>query len=169
MSNEQLKGALKAATLHPLLLMVSKVLARSGYGEIRVMDRRTARQKSRDGGHELICELLQGQEPHRIVVKVLRDSIRIRNLDELVGTINRTGADSGLVVSAHHITRDARRLIESYSGVEIGVVDGDGLANWLRVHGIGVLSNGDVDYGFFGHLEDLSHHVRRFLDQLTDE
>ena len=154
MNNQQLKGALQSASLHPLLLMVSRVLARSGYGEVRLMDRLSPREKSREGGHELLCELVHGIDVHRIVVKVLRDSIRIRNLDELVGTINRTGADSGIVISPHHVTRDAKRLLEVYSGVDIGVVDGEQLATWLRLHDIGTLPSGDVDYAFFGHLED---------------
>jgi len=143
--------------------MVSKVLARSGYGEVKLMDRRTVRQKSRDGGHELLCELVTGAEVHRVVVKLVRDSIRIRNLDEIVGTINRTGADSGLVVSPYHITREARRLKASYTGVSIGIVDGNELANWLRLHGIGILPEGEVDYAFFGHMEDLAEGVREFL------
>lgn len=169
MTNLQLKGALQAASLHPLLLVVSKLLARSGYGDVQLMDRRAPKQKTRQGGHELVCELMEGDELRRVVVKVLRDSIRIRNLDELVGTINRTGADSGLVISPHHLTKDAQELIESYSSVSFGIIDGDALSEWMLLHGIGVRKGGEVDFGFFGSLEDVSLQVRHFIEEVIHE
>lgn len=163
--NLQFKAALSAASLHPLLLIVARVLQRSGYGDVQFLDRRHPRQKSRFGGHELVCELLQGMRSHRVVVKVVRDDVRIRNLDELAGTIIRMNADSGLVVSPGRVTRKATRLIESYGPIHLGVIDGDNLAEWLRIHDIGVLPSGEVDYGYFGALEEMSSRLLPFIEE----
>lgn len=163
MKHVQLKSALKSASLHALLLIVSKALSRSGYGDVQFLDRRSERQKSRFGGHELICEMRLGPRVIRVVVKVVRDSVRIRHLDELAGTIIRMGADSGLIVSPHHLTGRARQLLESYGPVRVGVIDGDSLAAWLGDLHLAVDGKGQVDFAYFGHLEEMASRAQAFL------
>ncbi len=166
MNDVQLKGALQNCSLHALLMVVSKVLTRSGYGDVEMLDRRLSKDKSRYGGYELVCEGTLGTRPHRVIVKVVRDSARIRHLDELAGAVVRTGADSGLLVTPFHITRKAQSLIDRYGPIRTSVIDGTALASWVATHGIGVRGRQDVDYAFFGELEEVSHRVISFIRAL---
>ena len=167
MINCELKRSLQSASLHPLLLMVSKVLSRSGYGDVQIMGRRLPRQKSKDGGHEILCELTQGPRSFRTVVKVVRDSVRIRNLDELAGTMIRTHADSGIVISPRHVTGKARDLLHAYD-MEVSVVDGETLSAWLVQLGIGIKANGQVDRDYFNGLEAISPEIITFMGGLDE-
>lgn len=166
MIDTQLKGALQNSSLHALLLMVSKALSRSGYGDVKILDRRQSTQKSRFGGHELVCEGTLGTRPVTVIVKVVRDSARIRHLDELAGTVIRMGADSGVLVTPFHITRTAQTLLGRYGPIRTTVIDGSELAQWFAQLAIGTRSGGEVDYAFFGELEELSDRVMAFLNTL---
>ncbi len=166
MNTIQLQGALRSCSLHVLLMIVSKALSRSGYGDVRFLDRRHSRQKSRFGGHELVCETTLGTRPLKIVVKVVRDSARIRHLDELAGTVIRMGADSGLLITPFHVTKTARSLLDKYGPVRTSVIDGAALAEWLQRLGIGVRGEADVDWAYFGELEEVSDRVLAFLSCL---
>lgn len=163
MTHHQLQGALQSCSLHALLMVVSKALARSGYGDVQFLDRRQSKQKSRFGGHELQCETMLGNRPVKVIVKVVRDSVRIRHLDELAGTAIRTGADSGMIITPFHITSKAQTLLDSYGPVRIAVIEGSALAAWLTELKIGVRGAEDVDYAFFGELEDMSMRVLSFI------
>lgn len=168
MNTFELSGALQGTTLHTLLLLVSKALARSGYGDVEIMDRRHERQKSRFGGHELLCTTSVGDRQIKVLVKVLKEAIRVRNLDEMCGTIGRMQADLGLVVSRMHITKDAKRLLPKFEGSRVSAIDGETLALLMEKHKIGVRGGG-VDYAFFGELEEVSDRVLLFLDSLRHD
>lgn len=163
MPDIQLQYALRDSSLHALLLSVSKALSRSGYGDVQFLDRRLPRQKSRFGGHELVCETVIGPRSMRVIVKVLRDSVRIRHLDELAGAVTRMGADSGLIISPFGVTKTAARLLDSYGPIRVGVIDGESLAKWLRELGIGVRRDGSVDWAYFGNIEEMSNRVLSFI------
>ncbi len=163
MKNHELSATLKACSLHSLLLVTTKMLARSGYGDVQILDRRHVKQKSRFGGHELLCESTLGTVPVKVIVKVINDSIRLRMLDELAGAVLRTRADIGIIVSPYPLSRMVAKHKDAYTAARIVVIDGDGLAARLSNLGIGVRPKGDVDYQFFAHLEELGARARSFV------
>ena len=164
MTETPLQHALKNCSLHVLLMITSKALSRVGYGDVQILDRRTSRQKSRFGGHELLCQTTLGGRSVTVLVKVLRDSIRIRNLDELAGTVIRRGADSALIITPHHVTRVAKTLISEYKPLKTAVIDGLELAGMLSEARIGTRGNSDVDYAFFGEIEEASARILSFME-----
>lgn len=167
MTEHQMTAVLRNSSLHVLLMIISKVLARSGYGDVQYLDRRLPRQKSRFGGHELVCQAKHGLREVKVVVKVLRDSVRIRNLDEMAGTVLRMGADEGLIITPFHITMTADLLLRSHEpAVRIGVIGGDSLVALLRELKIGTRGPEEVDYAYFGELEGISDQVLGLLSAL---
>lgn len=163
MTNTPLIGALQNTSLHALLMIVSKGLARAGFGDVSIQDRRQPRQKSRHGGHEIQCLTSVGSLPSKVVVKVIRDSVRVRMLDELAGTVLRTGADLGLIISPFQLTRKAKAHLSSYGVARISALDGGALSDLLVRTGIGVRGSGSVDYEFFGGIEEVAEKLEAFL------
>lgn len=163
MNETQIKHALQNCSLHSLLMVTSKVLSRAGYGDVQILDRRESRQKSRYGGHELLCELNVGTVPAKVVVKVVRDSVRQRMLDELAGTVIRRNADMGLLVATKHVSPLARRNKDRYNPLRLQIIDGDSLAGLLALYRVGVRPHGEVDYAYFGGLEARSFRILSFL------
>ncbi|MBS1714912.1 MAG: restriction endonuclease [Armatimonadetes bacterium] len=163
MNENQIKCALQNCSLHSLLMVTSKVLSRAGFGDVQILDRRESRQKSRYGGHELLCQMDVGTVPAKVVVKVVRDSVRQRMLDELAGTVIRRNADMGLLVATKHVSPLARRNKDRYNPLKLQIIDGDGLVELLTRFQIGVRPHGEVDYAFFGGLEAQSFRILSFL------
>lgn len=154
----ELEGALQGLSLHSLLITTSKALTRAGFGDVQVLDRRQNRQKSRWGGHELLCECRIGNLPAKVIVKVVRQEVRTRMLDELAGAVRRRDADLGLLV-----TPFACRMGFRYPGSRVEVVDGPKLASLLAEHGVGVRPSGTPDYAFFEELERVSVRLMKFI------
>jgi len=154
---------LQNTSLHALLMIVSKGLTRAGFGDVAILDRRQPRQKSRYGGHEIECLTSVGNLPGKVVVKVIRDGVRQRMVDELVGTVMRRGADLGLIISPFHITRKAKENLPAYKGARIEVLDGKILSDLLIKHQIGTRGEQDIDYAFFGGIEEVAEKVQAFL------
>lgn len=162
MKDKAMVEMLKGCSLHSLLMLTSKVLTRSGFGEVEILDRRETKQRSRYGGHELRCTVNLGIVPMKVIVKVINDSVRVRMLDELTGTVSRTKADLGLIVTPHHLTSTAKLHQAFYRQARVQVIDGQQLAGMLQKAGIGVRDR-DVDYAFFGALEDVSGRLLAFI------
>ncbi|MBS1708019.1 MAG: restriction endonuclease [Armatimonadetes bacterium] len=154
---------LQDRSLHALLLAVQKALSRSGYGDVQFLGRRRPRQKSRFGGHDLVCETVMGPNLHRTVVKVLRDSVRTRHLDELAGAVIRTGADSGIVVSPFPQTKEVARHLGSGRAARVHVVAGADMAEWFAGFGVGTTKDGRLDRQYFLDLEVAAEQVEEFL------
>src|SRR5690606_28594494 len=129
MRERELEGMLRSSSLHALLIVVTKLLSRSGYGDVEVLDRRLERQKSRNGGHELQCITQIGNMPGKVIVKIVRDSVRTRMVDELAGAVLRTGADRGLIVSPFRLTKRAKESLGEYKAAKVDVVEGPMLAS----------------------------------------
>jgi restriction endonuclease Mrr len=165
MIDSPLRIALQQCSLHALLMIVSKTLTRAGLGDVQIMDRRKSTQRTRFGGHELLCETYLNNRPIKIVVKVISDAVRMRMLDELAGVTLRTKADSALVVTPFHVTRTAAKVLGEHHPVRIETIDGLELEKLLLKFGIGVRGKGEVDYAFFGGLEQVSARLLDFLDQ----
>lgn len=163
MNQSELKLMLQTSSLHTLLLLTSKMLARQGFGDVQFMDRRDTKQKSRYGGHELMCESSLGTFPIKVIVKVIGDSIRLRMLDELAGAVMRTGSDLGIIVSPFPLSKAVARHNAQYHAARLMIIDGDGLASRLSTLGIGVRPSGGVDYQFFSRLYEMGDRARLFL------
>jgi restriction endonuclease Mrr len=154
----ELRNLVQQSSLHATLLLVAKALSRSGYGDIEILDRREPRQKSRYGGCELLCRSSFANVPVRIIVKVIRDSVRIRMLDEMAGAIDRTKADFGIVVSTADLSQKARAIRQTYRKSRVEVIDLELLTDMLSRYKIGVRPGGSPDYAYFSSLDD---HIRR--------
>jgi hypothetical protein len=154
---------LKTASLHAMLIALSKTLSRSGLGDVQILDRRSSRQKSRLKGHEILCETMVGNYPIKIAVKVIQDQIRTRMVDELAGTVLRTNSDLGILVSPFNRSRSIAALQGQHRPVRIEILDGDRLAELMRWSGVGVRSKGGVDYAYFTALEELASRIEVFL------
>lgn len=158
-----LERTLPNLSLHSLLMVTAKALARAGFGDVEFMDRRSPKEKSREGGHELLCRSSLGGIETMVIVKVVRDSVRVRHLDELYGTVVRTGADTGLLVATKSFTSRAKGLVRVYGHPRLTVFDGPAFARFLARHGIGVRPSGEPDYAFLEALEQYSEGVRDFV------
>ncbi|MHB8636727.1 MAG: restriction endonuclease [Fimbriimonadaceae bacterium] len=163
MNETELQIALQQCSLHTLLILVSKGLTRAGFGDVQILDRRENRQKTRFGGHELICQTTLGSFEATVVVKVINDAVRLRMLDEMAGTVLRRKADAGIIVSPRHVTATARKVQASYRPCRIEVIDGQALSALLSRFQIGVRGRGDVDYAFLTGLEEASRSLRAFI------
>jgi hypothetical protein len=161
-----MQAALQSSSLYVLLILVTRVLTREGYDDVQILDRRQTKQKSRFGGHEIMCETTIGSMPAKVVVKVINDAGRARHLDELAGVVDRIGADVGLLVTPHHLTKNARRNQPLFSRSRIEVMDGPGFASLLLKHKIGTRGQDGVDYAFFGHLEQITDRFAAFKEDL---
>lgn len=163
MKGEPLVEMLKDCSLHTLLMLTSKALTRSGFGDVQILDRRQSKQRSRYGGHELVCRGNLGTLPMKVIVKVINDSVRVRMLDELAGAVVRNRADAGLIVTPHHLTTNAARQQGQYRPARVEVIDGPALAGLLSKFGIGQRGRGEVDYAFFGALHEMSGRILSFI------
>ena len=102
-------------------MLVSKGLTRAGFGDVQILDRRENGQKTRFGGHEILCQTTLGSLEATVVVKVINDAVRVRMLDELAGTVLRRRADAGIIVSPRHVTATAKKVQASYRPCRIEV------------------------------------------------
>lgn len=159
-----LERRLQECSLHALLILASRALTRAGFGDVQILDRRHSRQKSRHGGHELLCQTNLGTVPVRVVVKVIRDSVRVRMLDELAGTVQRMRADLGLIISPFALSSKAAQTISLYSSSRLEAMDGPAFSRLLSSYHIGVRKEGEPDWAFFHSLEEASEKLLEFLE-----
>lgn len=159
-----LTGVLRTSSLHVLLIVVSKVLSRSGFGDVQILGRRQERQKSKFGGHEVQCLTQLGNLPAKVLVKVVRDTVRLRAVDELAGAVARTGSDRGLIVSAYGVCQSAEEALLN-PALKVDVLSGDGLADLMVKFGFGVRPSGQPDYAYFGQLEEVSPKILGFMKE----
>lgn len=162
-SEKALQEAIRASSLHTSLMLVSKVLTRTGYGDISILDRREPKQKSRLGGCELLCQTSIGGVSIKVIIKVIKDSIRVRMLDEMAGAIDRTKSDFGMIVSTEFLSKKAQATKEEYQKSRVEVIDLSLLCQMLSKFRIGVRPNGEPDYAFLAELEDQLDRVNHFL------
>ncbi|MBS1722969.1 MAG: restriction endonuclease [Armatimonadetes bacterium] len=163
MKTNEMEAMVKAVSLHPLLIIVSRALSISGFGDVQFLDRRESWQRSRYGGHELLCEATFGLVRMRVVVKVVRDSVRRRMLSELAGTVLYRKADMGILVATGKLSRRLAGFQTDYPPVRLEVIDGTHLSKLLLKNGIGTRGEHGVDYAFFGELETQSLRIISFL------
>jgi hypothetical protein len=167
MSETPMERVLQRCSLHALLMLTSRALTRSGFGDVQILDRRHSKQRSRFGGHELMCLSNLGSLPLKVIVKVINDSARLRMMDELAGAVLRTKADLGLLVTPHQTSPIMKKRQAGYGAARIEIVDGPVLASMLAGHGIGVRERGGVDFAFFSSLETVSNRLLNFLAEVN--
>lgn len=163
MTDDPLKGALQGCSHHALLMLVSKALTRAGFGDVEIQDRRDAGQKSRHGGHEISCLAALGPVPLKVLVKVVRDDLRIRHFDELAGGVIRCGTDLGLLVTPFEISASASRAQADYRPARVEAMGGGALAELMRCSGVAVRPSGEPDYAFLSELETVSERLLAFI------
>lgn len=169
MTRGPLLHALQSASFHAFLIIIQQALACSGFDDVKILDRRVSRQKSRFGGHEIECRTTIGTESARVLVKVIQDSARIRMLDELCGAVGRRGAQLGLLITPFHVVEAATKLREKYADMQVRWWDGPTLVQVLQKYGIGTRPNGSVDYAYFGELENAAPRIVAFFNELSHE
>jgi len=160
---KEFQGALTSSSLHVQLMLVAKVLTRSGFGDIQLLGRRLKAQKSRVGGCELMCHTSLGGLPFKVIIKVINDGVRTRMLDEMAGAIDRTKSDFGIVVSTEDLSPRVARNRSRYQKSRVEVIDGKALSSLLMRFKIGTRPNGTPDYAYFSKLETQSDNIRKFL------
>jgi hypothetical protein len=164
MTNTAMMKMLQTASLHSLLMMTSKALSRSGFGDVQILDRREAKQKSRYGGHELLCVTTIGGIPVRVVVKVIRDTFRIRMFDELAGVVIRQHADMGILISPRQGSEIGMKWQPQYRPLKIYSMDGHALSRMISRSRIGTKDGLTPDYAFLEELEEMGARVRSFIN-----
>ncbi|MFZ4507050.1 MAG: hypothetical protein ACOYON_05055 [Fimbriimonas sp.] len=157
--------ALQNASLHALLIMTARGLSRSGFGDVQILDRREAKQKSRYGGHELLCITTVGGVPFRVVVKVIRDSFRVRMFDELAGVVLRQKADMGILVSPRQGNEIGMKSQPQYRPVRLYSMDGHALTRMIARSHVGTKDGLTPDYVFLQSLEEYGDRVRNFVKE----
>lgn len=163
MTSTSMMEMLQKASLHALLMMTAKALSRSGFGDVTILDRREAKQKSRYGGHELLCVTTIGGVPFRVVVKVVRDSFKVRMFDELAGVVIRQNADMGILISPCQGNEIGMKWQPQYRPLKIYSMDGHALARMISRSRIGTKDGLTPDYAFLEELEEMGARVRSYI------
>lgn len=165
MTTDPLAGALQGCSFHALLMLCSKALTRSGFGDVEILDRRQRGQRSRHGGHDMDCRASVGTFPAKVIVKVVleRDGVKTRNFDELAGAALRASADLGLILTPYKVSASVAARQASYGPVRVEAMDGKALADLMRRSGIAVRPSGEPDFAFLAELEEVSGRLLAFM------
>lgn len=140
------------------LTLTRKVLSRSGYGEIVELGRIQSWQKSKIGGCELLGMTTIGESPVKVIIKLIKDSVRTRMLDELSGVCNREQAGNGILVSTQALGPKLRCIPEKYINQSIRVFDINDLRRLFAKHHLLLTPEGAVDPAY---LERLLKHINQ--------
>jgi len=138
----------------------------SGFDDVRSMGRRRSRQKSKLGGFDIECCTTIGSIDAKVVIKILRDDIRIRNVEEMVGTRDRCGAHLGLIIATGRVSKFPQKHAETYKAKGVEWWDGEKLAERLTRYLIGVRMSGEADFGYFTSLEGAGPVIERIRKEI---
>lgn len=166
METDPLAGMLQRCSLHVLLMVVEQALARSGFGDVEILDRRRNKQKSRFGGHELSCRTRIGSLPATVLVKVVQDRVRTRMIHEMAGCVLDRDAELGLIISPFNSSQLRAKKQPIDPKLRVRIIEGTDLAKMVKCSGIGVRPKGEVDYAYFAEMEARSSHFLLFLASL---
>ncbi|MEI7575540.1 MAG: restriction endonuclease [Armatimonadota bacterium] len=169
MKLDALVQMLQTCSLHEIEMLLQMTLSREGFGDIEIMHRRKSKQKSRYGGYDLVCRKGTGFGLETVIIKVVRDTVRIRHLSELVGEVDRSKADLGIIVSPFGLCDSAGEELPKYSRARIKVVDGQRLARLLAKYSLGIRPSGEVDYAYFTGLKAASLRIISFLTSIRND
>ncbi len=150
-------------------MLAQKALARSGFGDVHLLDRRLSKQKTRDGGHELACYCTFGILRVKVVVKLINDPVNLRMCSELASTVRRMKADFGVIIGTRHVTAAAKKHLAFFRDEKVVILNGDSFASLLRKHRLGVRPGGAVDYAYLSALEHVSPKIICAIRRTKDE
>lgn len=167
MNLEFAQSRIHHAKLHTKLLLLQRLLARLGFGDVRSMGRLKAGQKSKQGGHELFCRFQAGSQTATMVVKLVSDSARLRMLCELAGTVLLNRAQFGLLVTTKPSSGRMFRFLDRLAPLKIDLIDGPHLAQLLHKYGIGVREHGEPDFSYLEQLDGQEKEVVALLNSLS--
>lgn len=166
MSCTRIVHAVRELPLEALELIVQQLLSASGFDDIRHQGRSTSGQKTRHGGFEFECRTTIGAVPARVVVKVLREDIRLRGADEMLGVRQRRGAHLGLIITTKSATQKLESLKARFQAGGVEWWDGNDIANAMVKYQIGARSNGEPDYAYLMGLEEGAFKIQRIRKEL---
>lgn len=153
---EQLIAMLKETNLHAFQIILQSILQREGYGEVTLMDRRRPKQKSRYGGFELVCKSSIGPEPFVCIVKVvLQHSVRVRQVMEAAGNVDRMSVDMAIVATPYTTCETTAEILPLMTKSRIDIWDGPRIVDLMMKHRVGT-REGEVDFAYFGWLNYVS-------------
>ncbi|MBS1702603.1 MAG: hypothetical protein JST12_13130 [Armatimonadetes bacterium] len=161
LNTQPMTEALQNYPLHVVLLLLEKAFSKSGYGYVEIR-RRNPGEKARDGGHDMLMLGSLGESETRVVVKVVRDSLRQRHADEFSGVIQRTKADFGFLICPKKASFKFLESLRTY-GQRIDTLAGNDLVVFLYALGVGMRKNGEPDYAYLETLAERVPFVDHFM------
>jgi len=135
-------------------------LRASGYRDVQV--RRTGKDgRNRDGGWDMDANFRAGLLSMKAIAQVKQyDGVPVqkRYVDELRGSMLRSGAHQGILITLSTFSEAAKAAAACGTIAPVHLIDGEELTEVLIAHGIGVAEGGRgslrIDKRFFGGLED---------------
>ncbi|MCX6382467.1 MAG: restriction endonuclease [Armatimonadetes bacterium] len=147
-------------SFHAFEHCIRDLLTRLGYSEVRLLGRTEWRQPTKHGGLDMEAVSTTGITQARIALqlKQYRDRpVSRRFVDELRGTMSRTGATHGLILTTSTFSKAAKRAAQNAPRSPIRLVDGEELLHLLQQYGVGTYmaddKNGRIDSSYFHSLE----------------
>ena len=136
-----LRARLLTLSFHAFEACICDLLRSLGYQEVRLLSRTQWKQPTRHGGKDLEAKLCAGVSgaPLLVQVKQYERTVSRRFIDELRGTILRTGGGHGLIVTTSGFSAIAQRAAASDHVTPIRLVGREELLDLLCLYQIGVV------------------------------
>ncbi len=162
----EMQQILSTCELFPLEVVLTRLLPKLGFHEVNVMGRRSEGQRSTEGGFEIEALLYRENQPIRTIVKIVRDDVRIRNVDEVVGAMTRVDAPFAIIFGTGKLCRNVEHLSRTKVGRKLTILSGDDFARLLIEHEIGTMGRliaKGVDRKYFEFLHKECNAVVQFM------
>jgi hypothetical protein len=139
------------------LKLLSLLLARLGYQDVRLAGRTDWKGRNKSGGYDLTASLPGGLYPRRIVIqaKQFGEDSRIfqRHADELRGAAIRVSAAEAMLITSGPLSKSIDVVGLCLPILPVRIVGGEQLLELLVKHQIGVTPSGELDEVLFHELE----------------
>lgn len=163
-SQKELQTALQEQLLslsfHAFEESVRQLLVSMGYGEVKLMGRTQWRQRTAHGGLDMEAYTEVGVTRVQVIAQVKQyiRPIQRRFVDELRGTMLRTGARHGLLVTTSTFPNAAQKAVSGDRLAPIRLIDGEELTTLLIRHRIGAIPDSKdglrIDSSYFDQLRE---------------
>lgn len=139
------------------LRLLSLLLIKIGYQDIRLAGRTDWKGRNKSGGFDLIATLATSHSPRHIIIQAKQfdtDSrVFQRQADELLGAAIRVGAAEALLITSGPISRSIDLEGLSLPLAPVRLIGGEHLLDLLTKHQVGVTPSGQIDEALFTRLE----------------
>ena len=137
---QELRAHLLSLSFHAFEECLRHLLVQMGYTDVQLMGRTHWKGRNNEGGIDLQACSKTGVTASRIIlqVKQYQRPVQRRFVDELRGTMLRTGATQGLLITTSDFPTIARITAARERLAPIRLVDGDELLDLLLSHQIGI-------------------------------